>query len=351
MQIVGTMIRRKGLQETGIRRIRRAKGFRYVTADGRPIRGQKQLTRIAQLAIPPAWENVTIAAGPGEPLQAIGQDSMGKWQYRYHEQFMQDSSQRKYKKIVAFGQALKRARSRWSRDLERRGLSRRKVCAAMIRLMDAAAFRIGSENSARKRKTYGLTTLRRSHVEVHGNTIQFRYKGKSGIKHQRTVTDPALACVIRKLCQLTKGRLFQYQDRDGELHAVTAEQLNRYIKNTIGPEFTAKDFRTWTASVAAAYHLAVAGCVDNERLQKKQIITAIDAVATRLGNTRAVARKSYIAPRIVAHYLDGRTIAIGRSCGLDALASRKRGLTCEEKATLKLLRRRPKSDCASFLAR
>lgn len=341
MRIAADMIRRKSLQETGIRRVRRGKGFRYVTAGGRTIRGKKSLRRIAQLAIPPAWENVTIAADEADPLQAIGQDSLGKWQYRYHETFTQRSSDRKYKKMVAFGQALKRARDQWTRDLKRRGLSRRKVCAAMIRLMDAAAFRVGSEKSARKRKTYGLTTLRRSHVDVRGKTIRFRYKGKSGVKHERTITDAALASVVRKLCQLTSGRLFQYQSRDGQMHTITAKTLNRYIKTTVGPEFSGKDFRTWTASVAAAYHLAAAGVAKDERTQKRQIVGAIDAVAARLGNTRAVARSSYIAPRIVGHYLDGRVIAIGRDCGLDSLASRRRGLTREEKATLKLLRRRP----------
>jgi DNA topoisomerase-1 len=318
----------------GFRRIGTKKVFRYLDTKGRVIKNQGALRRIAQLAIPPAWTHVWICPSPEGHLQAVGRDARGRKQYRYHPQWRQTRDETKYHRMAAFGRALPKLRRRVARDLKARQLTRNKVLATIVRLLETTFIRVGNKEYTKQNDSYGLTTLRDHHVSIRGSQVQFYFRGKSGIKHTIDIENAALAKIVRRLRDLPGYELFQYYDESGELRTVGSGDVNQYLRETTGQEFTAKDFRTWAGTILAAE--ALEGCVFSTAKQaQKNVKSAIADVANRLGNTAAVCRKSYIHPVIVDAYLD-RSFPGSRS-----FAS-SRGLSARESAVLALLQSRSK---------
>ena len=295
----------------GIRRIRAGHGFRYVSPEGRAITDQSELGRIRRLAIPPAWTDVWIATDPRGHLQATGRDARRRKQYRYHERFRDVRDETKYEHMLEFAKLLPRIRRRIDRDLRCPELAREKVLATIVRLLERTLIRVGNEEYARANRSYGLTTLREKHVDVSGARVRFRFRGKSGKEHDLDVRDPRLARVMRTLQDLPGQELFRYVDADGAVHSVDSADVNAYLREVTGADFTAKDFRTWAGTVLAARALARRERVANERSAKRNVTAAVTQVADRLGNTPAVCRKCYIHPAIVDAYLAGDALPVG----------------------------------------
>jgi DNA topoisomerase-1 len=293
-------------QDPGIRRTKaRGHGFNYVGPDGKPITDEKTLDRIRALVIPPAWTDVWICPKASGHIQAVGRDQRGRKQYRYHARWRETRDSSKYDRLIAFGRALPRLRRRVDEDLARRGLPREKVLAAVIRVMEATLIRVGNEEYARTNKSFGLTTLRDRHVKIGASKASFEFRGKSGKVHTTGFNDRRLARVV-KACQDVPGqRLFQYLDDDGQRRAVESADVNAYIRETLGDDFSAKDFRTWAGTVAAARALTMPDCADLSA-SKRNVNTCVKAVAGLLGNTAAVARSAYIHPAILDAYAEGR---------------------------------------------
>jgi len=312
-------IRREGSKE---------QGFRYVHAGGEPVTDEKTLTRIAKLRIPPAWRDVRIARGDSAPLQAIGIDKKGRTQYRYHDGFRSAREMEKYRKIVEFGEALPELRRRVRNDLKGDQLDRRRIVAAIVRLMDQGFFRIGNDKSAKFESTYGLTTIRGRHVKVDGDVLFFDYIGKWKKKQSRAIEDAEVAAIVAKLKKMKGAELFQnVRDRN----------VNDYIQSIIGERFTAKDFRTWAGTLLCSIALAMQGQAPSKKERKRRIRDAIVATAEQLGNTPAVCRSSYICPRLLDDYMEGRPFETLRKTRKGSPVSRI-GLSIEEKALLKFLR-------------
>lgn len=290
-------------QDPGLRRKTSPAGFDYLDVDGAPIRDEKTIDRIRALAIPPAWTDVWISPEASGHIQATGRDQRGRKQYRYHARWRQTRDGAKYDRLVAFGRALPRLRRRMEEDLARRGLPREKVLAAVIRVMETTLIRVGNEEYARTNKSFGLTTLRDRHVKVGAEKAAFEFRGKSGKVHVTSFNDRRLARVV-KACQDIPGqRLFQYLDEDGQRHAIESADVNAYIREAMGDDFSAKDFRTWAGTVAAARALTMPECAD---LSARNVNTCIKAVAGLLGNTAAVARSAYIHPAVLEAYTAGK---------------------------------------------
>ena len=318
----------------GIRREMSSLGFKYYRADGRLIRNPAELKRIARLAVPPAWTDVWICADPRGHLQATGRDARGRKQYRYHPDWRQTRDETKYERMPAFAAALPKIRARTAADLSRPGLPREKVLAAVVQLLEKTLIRVGNDEYARQNNSFGLTTLRDRHVQVRGRIVKFDFRGKSGVRRSITVTDHRLARIVRNCRDLPGQELFQYVDDEGRHCDVGSADVNAYLKEIAGEDFTAKDFRTWAGTV-----LACAALRESEFSPKratKHVVQAIDAVAGILGNTRAVCRKSYIHPAIVDAYVSGTLkqllparVATGR---------RRRQLSADEEAVLAVLR-------------
>jgi len=287
----------------GIRRARRGKGFSYIAPDGRPLRERSELERIRRLAIPPAYTQVWICPSPQGHVQATGRDAKGRKQYRYHAEWRRVRDADKFDRMLEFGDALPRIRARVQRDLKaatsRPG--RETVLATVVRLLDTTLVRIGNDEYARSNGSYGLTTLRNRHAQVNGCEITLQFRGKSGVLHRVALEDPRVARVVRR-CQAMPGQaLFQYVGDDGELHGIGSEDVNDYLREASGAEFTAKNFRTWHASVHA---LALLGELPGERVDdtgftRREVNDVLADVAKRLGNTVAVCRKSYVHPRVL----------------------------------------------------
>ncbi|HEU0053005.1 MAG TPA: hypothetical protein VFQ39_07495, partial [Longimicrobium sp.] len=283
-------------------------GFTYLRADGKPLRSEAALARIRALAIPPAWTEVRIAADAGARVQATGVDAAGRKQYRYHPDAVARGSRRKYRRLLAFARAIPRLREVTDEHLKEPGLGRRKVLALVVRLIGRGFFRIGSERYAVRNKTFGIATLRKSHVRLDGNDLHFRFVGKKSIETRKVVADTPLVEVIRELMSLPGRRLFRYLDDDGEVRNVTARDVNDYLKETVGEAFSSKDIRTWGGTVRAALILADLGPPKSEREAKKNTVLACKLVSTELGNTPAVCRSAYIHPAVLERYAQGRTI-------------------------------------------
>jgi DNA topoisomerase I len=290
----------------GLTRRRRGRGFEYLDAHGRRIDDEATLSRIRDLAIPPAWEDVWICADPLGHLQATGVDAAGRTQYRYHDRWRANRDREKHRRIEGFGASLPRLRRRIGRDLARPGLPRDRVLAGTARLLDRSALRIGGEEYARKNGSVGLATLRRDHVQVHGDALELRFNGKAGVEHRVRVRDGRLA---RLVIEIRRGgapgdELWAWRDADG-WHDVRTRDINGYLQEILGEDYSAKDFRTWHATVLAASLLA-----DADRGQARRAVTAVvREVAEQLGNTPAVCRASYVDPRVSDRFLDeGRTI-------------------------------------------
>jgi DNA topoisomerase-1 len=288
----------------GIRRVACRSGFRYVGPSGREVTDAKTLARIRALVVPPAWTDVWICPQPHGHLQATGRDSRGRKQYRYHTAYRADRDGTKFESLAAFADALPRLRRRIARDLRRPGLPREKVLAAVVRLLDRTHLRVGNEEYVRANQSYGLSTLRDRHATFHGDRLTLRFRGKSGVWHDRTVSDRALTKLVRRCRDLPGQELFQYVDATGKPRPVGSADINAYIRQAAGGEFTAKVFRTWAGSAKAAVLLASAPA-DTPTARAREVVAVVRVVAADLGNTPAVCRKSYIHPTILSAYLDG----------------------------------------------
>ncbi len=314
-------------------------GFTYTGPDGKRVRDAATLARIRALVLPPAWDDVWICPSPNGHIQAVGRDERGRKQYRYHDRWRAVRDETKYGRMVAFVRALPRIRRRVRRDLRKPGLPREKVLAAVIRLMETTFIRVGNAEYKKQNNSYGLTTMHNHHADVRGSTIRFRFRGKSGVRHAVELEDRRLARIIRACQDLPGEELFGYEDGDGQPHDVGSADVNDYLREVAGQDFTAKDFRTWAGTVLAARALQEMERVDSEAKRKKNIVAAVDAVAKRLGNTRAVCRKCYVHPAVINSYLDGTFIdqAAERA---GRMTKELRNLGAEEAAVLVLLRRR-----------
>jgi DNA topoisomerase I len=291
--------------EPGIRRLRAGRGFTYRGADGRPV-GADTRAWIRALAIPPAWRDVWISPIREGHLLATGIDARGRKQYRYHPDFRRRRDERKFERIADFGARLPRLRRRVAADLRRHGLPREKVLAAVVALLDETSVRVGSDRYARDNGSYGLTTLRSRHARVGRESVRLRFKGKSGRLHDVGLRDRRLASVIRRCQELPGQRLFQYEAEDGTWQAVLSEDVNDYLQEVMGDGFSAKDFRTWQGTLAAFEALARDDVPPAARARHAAVIAAIDEVAEKLGNTRAVARAAYVHPELDRAFAAGR---------------------------------------------
>lgn len=329
-------------EKPGIRRKKAGKHFSYVDLDGKPIHDPETLKRIKSLAIPPAWTDVWISPVAVGHIQATGRDARGRKQYRYHPDWREARDETKYHRMVAFGQALPQIRSRVEADLARSGLPREKVLATVVRLLEATLIRVGNEEYARENKHYGLTTMRNRHVDVAGSTLNFHFKGKSGIEHRVDVADHRLAKIVKRLQDLPGHHLFQYVDEEGNRQDVDSDAVNAYLQEISGHNFTAKDFRTWAGTLLAAQALQEFESFDSETQARKNVVQAIERVAERLGNTPSVCRKCYVHPEIIAAYMDGTTTHAMRELLEQEMAQRLSDLAPEEAAVMALLQQRLK---------
>ena len=335
-------IREAGLRygtdrQAGIRRRRAGHGFAYSTTDERRLAGATR-ERIRQLVIPPAWTDVWISADPLSHLQATGRDAKGRKQYRYHARWATVRGQQKFDRLLQFADALPAIRRRVSADLNSPPLSQPWVLATVVRILDRGMLRIGNEEYVRANGSYGLTTLRNRHVRVRGGRVSFRFRAKSGVLQSVDVADPKLAHALRRCQELAGQLLFQYLDSEGEVRGITSTDVNAYLRIVAGPDVSAKVFRTWTGTLIAARRLGQEPPGPTLRQRRHTIVRVIDDVASRLGNTRAVCRSSYIHPEILRAYENGLPVRIGRSGD----APPRAGLSAAERALRAFLRaRRP----------
>ena len=289
----------------GITRRRAGRGFTYSGPDGKAVRDRATLARIRALAIPPAWTEVWIATDPKGHIQATGRDARRRKQYRYHPSWHEVRHETKFGRMLAFSAALPKIRRALDADLALPGLPRRKVLATVVRLLECTQIRVGNDEYARANRSYGLTTFRDRHVEVNGSRLHFEFRGKSGKAHTVDVADRRLARIVAH-CQAIPGEeLFQYLDEEGARQTIDSGDVNDYIREIAGEEFTAKDFRTWAGTVLASEALLALGVPSSEREAKANILAAIDKVAGQLNNTRAVCRKYYVHPEVLAAYGEG----------------------------------------------
>jgi DNA topoisomerase I len=325
-------------ESPGIMRRRKGASFVYYDKEGKRIRNPLELKRIRSLAIPPAWEKVWICAQANGHLQATGIDAKGRKQYRYHPTWRTVRDEAKFERLLSFAEVLPKIRAKVDEDMRRPDLSREKVLATIVRLLEVSLIRIGNEEYAKENNSFGLTTMRNRHVEVEGATIKFQFRGKSGKKHNVEVSDRRVARIIQKCQDLPGQQLFQYEDQAGEVAAIGSEDVNDYLQRITGQPFTAKDFRTWAGTILAAIALGKMEEVDSQTLAKKNIVTAIEAVAGLLGNTVAICRKCYIHPAVPTSYLEG-TLARTLRVKADAqIAEHLHELKPEEAAVITLLR-------------
>jgi DNA topoisomerase-1 len=324
----------------GIRRRRAGKRFSYLGPDGTPIRDPEQLRRIKGLAIPPAWTDVWICPSPRGHIQASGRDAKGRKQYRYHPRWRQVRDETKYERMMTFGQALPEIRRRVDKDLARPGLPREKILATIVRLLESTLIRVGNEEYARENGSFGLTTMRNRHVDVDGATVRFEFRGKGGKRHEVDVRDRRVAKIVERCQDLPGQTLFQYVDADGVRQTIDSADVNEYLREISGQDFTAKDFRTWAGTVLAALALDELEAFDSETQAKQNVVRAIESVAERLGNTPAVCRKCYVHPAVVDAYLEGSMVETLKQRAEREIAESLTELRPEEAAVMALLRQR-----------
>jgi DNA topoisomerase I len=326
--------------QPGIRRKRAGKGFIYMGTDGKPIRDEKELTRIRSLAIPPAYTDVWICPSPNGHIQATGRDARGRKQYRYHPKWREVRDETKFGRMLAFSEVLPQIRKRIERDLQLAGLPREKVLATVVRLLECTCIRVGNEEYAKSNRSFGLTTLQDRHVEISGSNVRFEFKGKSGKVHQVDLNDRRLARIVQR-CQALPGEdLFQYEDDDGVRQSIGSGDVNDYIREISGQEFTAKDFRTWAGTILAVAALKEVGAWSSQRQAKSNVLRAIDRVAEQLNNTRAVCRKYYVHPAVFETYLAGTMLEDLQN---GTKQSPKSELEAEETAIVRLLQKAAES--------
>jgi DNA topoisomerase-1 len=288
--------------DPGIERRRAGGGFYYRDPAGDRIEDSEVIERIRALAIPPAWNDVWICRHANGHIQAVGRDARGRKQYLYHPKWRQVRDTAKYERVTAFGRRLPKLREAVDRDLRRRGLNRRRVIAAVVRLLELTVIRVGNEDYARKNRSFGLTTLRKRHAILGATGAVFEFRGKGGAKYKTGFRDARIARVAHACSDLPGQRLFQYVDDEGVRHSIESADVNGYIREAMGEDFSAKDFRTWAGSLAACEFLAATG----GEPEKSAVNACVKAVAKRLGNTPAVCRASYIHPEVLRAYLEGK---------------------------------------------
>lgn len=300
----------------GIRRIRRGRGFSYQGASGKTLTGKRTLARIKRLGIPPAWREVWICTDFKGHIQATGIDDAGRKQYIYHPEWIRQQETIKFTRLISFAKALPAARHHMDQALAYRKLDRETVLGSMLAIMDRTCIRVGSEQYAAENDTYGIATLRSKHLSVRGDTLVFEYVGKAGVEHSDTISDRRLAKLVAEIDELPGYEVFKYYDEDGSVVDVKSEDINAFIKQVMGDDFSAKDFRTWTATVATAAGLFAkayreqAEESNTEKVQERRVTEVVKQTADILGNTPAVCRSSYIDPRVIEHYLSGEELPI-----------------------------------------
>ncbi len=324
----------------GIRRKRSGQGFVYYDAAGKRIRDKETLFRIRRLVIPPAWTDVWISPDENGHLQATGRDARSRKQYRYHPRWRQVRDASKYERVLHFAQALPRIRQRIDRDLKAPALSRRRVLATVARLLEATLIRVGNDEYARANNSYGLTTMQDKHATINGSEVRFKFRGKSGKWHSIALADRRLARTVRRCQELPGQELFQYIADDGAQADVTSSDVNEYLRDIAGEEFTAKDFRTWAGTVLAALALKEFERFDSQAQRKRNIVRAIERVAERLGNTPSVCKKCYVHPAILDSYLDGSMLDTLKQRAQKEMTDSLSELEPEEAAVLALLEQR-----------
>ncbi|WP_416671747.1 DNA topoisomerase IB [Egbenema bharatensis] len=334
----------------GIRRRRCGKGFTYFDVKGDRIRDPEEVQRIKSIAVPPAYEDVWICSLENGHLQATGRDAKGRKQYRYHPLWRTIRDQTKFTRMLIFSKALPAIRERIAEDLSRRGLPKEKVLAAVVQLMELTRIRVGNESYARENDSYGMTTLQDEHVDVSGSKLRFQFRGKSGIEHDIQLTDRRLAKIVKRCQELPGQDLFQYVDEDGAYQTIGSSDVNDYLREITGQDFTAKDFRTWAGSVLAASQLVEIGAFTSQTAGKKNVTQAIKVVAQHLGNRPATCRKYYVHPAIVDAYLN-ETLHSVMEKHLQLEVDVPYGLRCEELAVVAILEQKIVQEMEPLLAR
>jgi DNA topoisomerase-1 len=319
----------------GIRRSKHGTTFRYHGPNGRRVTNRDELARIRALVIPPAWTDVWICTDPRGHLQATGRDARGRKQYRYHPKWRVVRDETKFDRMIGFARRLPHIRQQTTRDLRLDGLPREKVLATVVSLLERTLIRVGNDEYAKQNRSYGLTTLRDNHVKVNGTRVRFTFRGKSGIEHAIDLDDKYLARIVRRCRDIPGYDLFQYLDEQGARQTIGSADVNAYLKAISGQDFTSKDFRTWAGTVHAAEVLRTCGPCRSKAEEKRNILRAVEAVAHRLGNTKAVSRKCYIHPTIFDAYVDGLMTRLR----IVKKPRARHGLTEAESAVLALLAR------------
>jgi DNA topoisomerase I len=333
-------------ESPGFSRQRNGKGFHYLNSRGKELRDPRELRRIKSLVIPPAWRDVWICPIANGHLQATGRDARGRKQHRYHPRWREVRDETKYNRVLEFAKRLPKIRHRVARDLKLPGLPREKVLATIVRLLEISLIRVGNGEYARDNNSYGLTTMKDHHAKIRGGKVIFDFRGKGGKSHTIEIHEPRLAKIVKRCQDLPGQELFQYNDEEGRLQDVRSEDVNAYLHEIAGTDFTAKDFRTWSGTVLAARALRELQKFETKAQAKKNLVRAIENVAQRLGNTVAVCRKCYIHPALLDSYLDGSMLSgsalSGRSHASTERPIVKSGevLKAEEASLLALLKRR-----------
>jgi DNA topoisomerase I len=331
----------------GFTRHKAGRGFTYRDADGATIRDPDVLERIRTIVIPPAWTDVWICPWPNGHLQATGRDARGRKQYRYHGRWRAERGSDNFARMIAFAKALPRIRRQCERDLARRGLSRAKVLAAVVRLLELTLIRVGNDEYARLNRSFGLTTMRDRHAQVRGESVRFRFRGKGGTMHEVGLRDRRLATVVRRCQDLPGQDLFQFVDEDGELRDVTSDDVNEYLREASGGDFTAKDFRTWAGTLLAYRALRALQPEDHGPAARRNVVEAMRLTAEKLGNTAAVARGSYVHPAVLDAYLDGSLGGALVDAAEQQAAPPTEADRTEEIAVMRLLRQRARTAAGS----
>ncbi len=322
-------------------RKKHGKGFRYANEKGETITDEKLKDYFKSLVIPPAWEDVSIDSKKKADILVTGRDEKGRKQYIYNPKFREKKDQEKFDRIIDFAGQLEHMRRVTGQHLRKRTLSREKVLACMVRLLEAAYFRPGSDRYSKENKSFGLTTMRSKHLKIEGDELIFHYIGKSGKEQERHIVDKKLAKIVHEIDELPGYEIFKFIDENGDRQDVKSDHLNEYIREVMGEEFSAKDFRTWSGTVIAAIALDEIGALEekDQKMLEKNIRDAVVKVSERLGNTPAIARSSYIDPRIIEEYTDGKTIQFFKN-EVKNLLKEKENLSEQEVGVLCLLRSR-----------
>ena len=338
----------------GIARRRNGHGFKFVRPTGAAIKDSETIERVRRLAVPPAWDEVWISPDPRGHIQAVGRDAKGRKQYRYHEQWRRVRDDAKYDHVVDFAKALPAIRRAARRHLKLKGLPKQKVLAAVVLVMEKTLIRVGNDEYAKQNDSYGLTTLQDRHAKVNGQRVRFTFRGKSGVEHDIDLDDPELSKIVHKCRELPGHELFQYVDEQGAVRDIGSTDVNDYLRTITGQDFTAKDYRTWAGTVLAAKALKEFEAIgsgsngDGSGAAKKKagglkknMVRAIETVAARLGNTKAVCRKCYIHPAVLDAYLDGSLAArLKERVAAELKIAKQHGLDEDEASVLRMLERK-----------